>query len=89
MKKCVGKGDKKKKDKTMGTFPLSEILSGKRTKMRPKKKKDKTVGTFLLSEILSGKKDKNFGETYSVVLKTSLYVSKNVTICFHKIFLDY
>ena len=63
MKKRVGKGDKKKRDKTMGTFPLSEILSGK--------------------------KDKNFGETYSVVLKTSLYVSKNVTICFHKFFLDY
>ena len=60
MKKRVGKGDKKKKDKTMGTFPLSEILSGK--------------------------KDKNFGETYSVILKTSLYVSKNVTICFHKFF---
>ena len=53
---------------------------------RRQKKKDKTMGTFPLSEILSGKKDKNFGETYSVVLKTSLYVSKNVTICFHKFF---
>ena len=53
---------------------------------RRQKKKDKTMGTFPLSEILSGKKDKNFGETYSVVLKTPLYVSKNVTICFHKFF---
>ena len=36
----------KKKDKTMGTFPLSKILSGKRTKMRPKKKKGQNGGYF-------------------------------------------
>ena len=61
----------------------------KRVEKGDKKKKDKTMGTFPLSEILSGNKDKNFGETYSIVLKTSLYVSKNVTICFHNFFLDY
>ena len=38
MKKRVGKGDKKKMG---GTFPLSEILSGKRTKRRPIQKKEK------------------------------------------------
>ena len=32
MKKRVGKGEKKK-DKTVGTFPLNEILSRKMTKI--------------------------------------------------------
>ena len=49
-KTCRERRQKKKKKKDpVGTFPLSEILSGKRTKRRPKKKKkdDKTVGTFV------------------------------------------
>ena len=37
MKKRVRKGDQKKRDKTVGTFPLSKILNGKMTKILGKR----------------------------------------------------
>ena len=58
-------------------------LRKKKRMIRKKKEMKKRVGKG------DKKKDKNFGQTYSVVLKTSLYVSKKITICFHKNFLDY
>ena len=60
IKKRVGKGDKKKRDKTMGTFPLSEILSGKRTKMRPKKEKGQNGGNFPTQRNFEWKKGQKF-----------------------------
>ena len=61
MKKRVGKGDKKNKDKTMGTFPLSEILSGQRTKMRPKKKKkEQNRGNFPTQQNFEWEKGQKF-----------------------------
>ena len=67
MKELVRKADKKKKkDKTVGIFPLSEILSGKMTKI---------LGKHIATFFTEWEKDKNFGKTYSDVLKTSLYVS--------------
>ena len=64
---------KKKKDKMVGTFPLSEILNGKRTKIL-----GKHIATFLKTSLFVS--PKFFGKYGLSCLKTIVTFSINVAI---------